>query len=46
MPFIIVIVTATLAWLARWEPKVLSNHIPHLLLPKHTADKVQLWLEQ
>lgn len=46
MPFVILIIASCLAWFAKWEPKILTNHIPHLFLSKRLADKVQLWLEE
>ena len=40
-----IIVVGLLAVLASYNPKYITNHIPHALLPEDIADKVQRWLE-
>ena len=40
-----IIIVGILAVIGANNPKHLTNHIPHTILPKNTADKVQKWLE-
>jgi hypothetical protein len=42
---IIMIASILVAYTANYHPKILSNHIPHILMPKKLADKWQKFVE-
>ena len=42
---VIMMVASVVAYVAHYTPKVFTNHLPHLILPQHLADRLQHWLE-
>ena len=42
----LVIIIGVLFWVSHLSPAMLTNHIPHMLLPKHLADKFQNWVQR